>query len=140
MKVILNNVIGAGSEEAAIRDGYFVKKPGGRLEITQKALVAFEAAQIKLERLAGLIKTGLEVGASVEDGVVDAGIFEEGRKNPNWRNEFVALGGVAKDILDGTDKKFSRRIRVFDTGDKQNGTRLAPTDGQPLAPREEAKG
>jgi len=137
MKAILNNVLAGGNEAEALRDGWYVKRPNGRLVITQKALAAIKAAEAKLEKLASLVRSGLETGADVEAGDLDAGIFEEARKNPNWRAEFVALGGDPKKVLEVTDPKKSRRVRVFDPKDKKDkpkGARLAPTKGEPLAP------
>jgi hypothetical protein len=137
MKAILNNVLAGGNEVEAVRDGWYVKRPDGRLVITQKALAAFRAAEEKLEKLASLVKSGLETGADVEAGEFDAGIFEESRKNPNWRGEFITLGGDPAKVLEATAPKASRRVRVFTPavkGEKPKGERLAPTNGEPLAP------
>jgi hypothetical protein len=136
MKAIINNVIaGANDVDEALRDGYYTKRPDGRLEVQQTTLVAFLAAQAKLEKLASLIKTALEGGASVVAGDLSAGIFAEFAKKPNWRTEFVSLGGDPKAVNERTAKTESRRVRVYANADEPKGDRLAPTvDGSPVAP------
>ncbi len=146
-KAILNNVLVSGNEDEAIRDGWYVKKPDGRIEIQQNALKAFEAAAEKMERLAGILRDGLLKGASVELGGLDAGLFKE--KDYNFSREYLAAFaaklaalGVDVDALKAeaksvTGSKFSApRLRVFDVTDKDaapKGERLAPTpDGSPV--------
>ena len=140
-KAIMNNAIAGGNEEEAIRDGWYLKKPDGKFRVTQNALAAYRAASEKLERLHALAKDALEKGGDVEPGQFDAGIFEEFEKRPNWRAEFVALGGDPKAVNERTPKKPARRFRVYDpASEKPDGDRIAPTpDGQPL-PKKEEKG
>ena len=135
-KVIVNNVLTSENDvNEATRDGYYTHRPDGRLQIQQNLLVAYQAAVAKLERLHSLAKLALEGGASVEDGSLDAAILNEPAKKPNWRSEFVALGGDPKAVNDRTPKLDNHRFRIFDTGEKQKGTRLAPTpDGSPVLP------
>lgn len=134
-KVIVNNVIAGVNEAEAERDGYYAKRPDGRLVIQQTLLVAYLAAVEKLERLHSFAKDALEKGAAVEVGAVEAGIFSEPSKKPNWRGEFVALGGDPKAVNDRTPKTDAHRFRVFVAGEKQKGTLLAPNpDGSPVAP------
>ena len=142
-KVIVNNVLVSGNEvEAAVRDGWYIKRPDGRLEITQNALAAYRAAADKVERLHSLIKEGLYNGGAVEAGILDAGVFVEKRKTPAWRAEFVKLGGDPNEVLADTLPKPFKMVRVFDPNekaDKPKGDRIAPTvDGSPIA--EEPKG
>jgi hypothetical protein len=134
-KVIVNNVIEGVNDVEAHRDGYYAHRPDGRLEIQQTLLVAYLAAVEKLERLHSFAKDALEKGAAVEAGAVEAGIFNEPAKKPNWRAEFVKLGGDPKAVNDATPKQDNHRFRVFNAGEKQKGTLLAPNaDGAPVAP------
>lgn len=134
MKAIINNVLTSGNEVAADR-GYYAKRPNGRLVISQKALRAAERLRARYELVTSFISDGLKKGADVEPGEFDAGIFNEPAKKPNWREEFVKLGGDPKKVNDETPKQDNHRIRVFKAGEKQKGTRLAPTaNGEPVAP------
>ncbi len=154
-KAILNNVLTSGNEDEAVRDGYYVRKPDGRVQITQKALVAFNAAQDKMERLAGLLRDGLQnKSASVEVGGLDAGLFVE--PNYNYDREYlkafaakleeldVDVDALKKSVKDEAGKKKSNpRLRVWDTvNDKTpKGERTAPVDEaiKPVAPVREDK-
>lgn len=131
-KMILNNVLASGNEVEAIRDGYYVRRPDGRLEITQKALRAYEAAAAKVERMAGLVRSGLEQGGAVEAGGLDAGIFVNERRLPAWRAEFVKLGGDAKAVLAATPARPYNQLRIGDLSEAR-GERIAPSaDGSPV--------
>jgi hypothetical protein len=131
-KMILNNALASGNEVEAIRDGWYVKRPDGRLEITQKALKAYEAAAAKVEKLAGLVRSGLEQGGAVEAGGLDAGIFVNERRVPAWREEFVKLGGDAKAVLAATPARAYNQLRIGDLS-KVRGERIAPSaDGSPV--------
>lgn len=139
-KVILNNVLTSINDEEAFRDGYYAKRPDGRLEIQQTLLEAYAKAKAKLERLHSFAQDALEKGGTVAAGVLDAGIFNEPKKNPNWRAEFVALGGDPKAVNDKTPKYDNHRFRIFAAGEKQDGKRIAPTvDGSPVPPPVKAK-
>jgi hypothetical protein len=128
---IIRNHETNGNEKDAERDGYYIRKPGGRLLISQTLLSAFVEAQTKLEKTHSLIQSALEQGGDVEEGLLNAGIFEEFKKSPNWRAEFIALGGDPKAVNARTPKKASYKTRVYDRGDKPDGTRVAPTaDGK----------
>ena len=127
-KAILNNVFVSGNEEEAIRDGYYVRKPNGELQITQKALKAFAASVTKMEKLAGLVSDGLKnKSASVEEGDLDAGLYIETKKKVNWRAEFVVIGGDPKKVnADAPKVDSAPRLRIHETGEKQKGRKLAP--------------
>ena len=136
MKLVINNALVSGLEfEEVVRDGKLVKRPDGRYMITQKALESYlQHAEQATKRLA-LIKAALEQGADVENGVLDAGIFVEQSKDVNWRKEFVRVAGedAAKDVNANASKKDYPRLRVYAMGEKQKGTRVAPTpDGCPM--------
>jgi hypothetical protein len=134
-KVIVNNTLDTVNDVEAHRDGYYARRPDGRLLITQEALRAHAAAVAKLEKLHSFIKDALEKGGDVETGDFDAGIFNEPSKKPNWRGEFVKLGGDPKAVNDTTPKTDAHRLRIFVAGEKQKGERLAPSaDGAPVAP------
>lgn len=124
---IIRNHETNGNEKEAERDGYYIRKPGGRLLISQTLLCAFVEAQTKLEKAHSLIQSALEQGGDVEEGLLNAGIFEEFKKSPNWRKAFIDLGGDPKVINASTPKKASYKTRVYDRGDKPDGTRVAPT-------------
>lgn len=137
-KMILNNVETSGNEADAIRDGYYLMRPD-RLVITQKALAAYEAAIEKAERLAGLLRDALLKGAAVEEGAMDTGLFVEAEKKPNWRTEFIGLGGDPKAVLDRTEKIDSApRLRTYVSGSKlPSGRQVAPTaDGSEVPVKE----
>lgn len=130
--VVIRNHEQNGNEQEAFRDGYYARKPEGRLLITQACLAAFIAAQEKLERLHSFIQSALENGGDVEAGILKAGIFEEFKKNPNWRAEFIALGGDPKAVNAKTPKKASYKTRVYAGHDEPDGNPVAPTaDGKP---------
>lgn len=134
-KAIINHFLASGNEvEEAIRDGWYLKKPDGKLAITQKALAAYLAAQDKMEKLHSLIKLALEKDGAVLGGEFDAALFEEMRKSPNWREEFIRLGGDPKAVLDATPKKPYTMVRVFKAGEKQDGTRKTPEAITPEPP------
>lgn len=134
-KAILNNVLTSINDEEAFRDGYYAKRPDGRLEIQQTLLEAYAKAKAKLEKLHSFAQDALEKGGTVAAGALDAGIFNEPKKNPNWRQEFVKLGGNPKAVNDATPKQDNHRFRIYNSGEKQDGTRLAPTaDGSPVPP------
>lgn len=127
MKTVLNNVLPSGNEEEAHRDGYYMRRPNGRLVLTQKALAAFLRHKEQMERLASLVRDALEKGGAVEPGPVDAGLFEEKAKTPNWRGEFIKMGGNPEDVLAATEQKASVRVRVWGEEDeKPRGVRTAP--------------
>jgi hypothetical protein len=73
--VYLNNVNVSGNEEEAIRDGYYLRKPDGTLEITQKLPAAILRETANLERLSSMAKDALAKGATVELGPNDIGEF-----------------------------------------------------------------
>ena len=125
MRVILNNKLASENDEQdAIRDGWYFRKPDGKLRVTQAALTAYLAAQDKMERLASLLKSAfVEKGADVEEGAFDAAMFEELRKSPAWREAFVALGGNPDDVLAKTEQKPYTMLRVFPKDEKQKGKR-----------------
>ena len=132
-KVILNNILSGGNEEQAIRDGWYVKRPDGHLMLTQHALAAFASAQEKVERLASIIRDGLEKGGVIEPGSYDAGLYEELRKTPNWRQAFLDIGGKADEVLAHTEQKASVLLRIYPSGDKQRGRKVAPEEVEPAA-------
>lgn len=150
-KMILNNVLTSGNETEAFRDGYWAKRPDGRLEIQQTLLAAVETAKEKAEKLASFASDGLRKGASVEVGGLDAGLFIE--KDYNYSKEFLAafsekltaLGvdveAIKTSVKDTVGAKYSgQRFRIFDNGEKQKGERVAPSaDGSPV-PAPEKKG
>jgi len=126
-KAILNNVIQAGHEEEAVRDGWYVRHPD-RLVVTQKALAAFLRHRDQMERLASIIRDALNKGGDVEAGSLVGGLWEESSKAPNWRQEFIGLGGDAQGVLDRTQQKESVRLRVYDPAaeEKPRGHQVAP--------------
>ena len=139
-QVILNNVNGTPNDAEAFRDGYYAKRPDGRLEIQQTLLEAYIKAKAKLEKLHSFAQDALEKGGTVAAGILDAGIFNEPKKAPNWRAEFVKLGGDPKAVNDATPKNDNHRFRIFPNGEKQDGKRLVPTaDGSPVPPPVKAK-
>lgn len=125
MKVILSNDIISGNEEEAIRDGHYVRKPDGKLEITQKALKAYMAAIEKIERLSAIVKSALEQDATVEAGDFDAGVYTESAKSINWRAELVKAVSeeAAKKITAEAKKQDADRLRIHVTEEKQKGVR-----------------
>ena len=143
-KMILNNAIVSGNEVEAERDGWYAKRPDGRLEIQQTLLVAVEAAKAKAEKLAAFASDGLRKGASVAVGALDAGLFIE--KNYDYTREInaafaeklAALGvdveAVKASVKETVGAKFSgQRFRIFGADEKQKGDRVAPTvDGSPV--------
>lgn len=134
-QVILNNVNESVNDVEAFRDGYYAKRPNGRLMVTQTLLVAYLAAKAKLEKLHSFAQDAMEKGGDVEQGLLDAGIFNEPKKSPNWRQEFITIGGDPKAVNDRTPKQDNHRFRIFDAGEKTKGDRLAPTpNGEPVAP------
>lgn len=139
-QVILNNVNESVNDAEAKRDGYYAHRPDGRLEIQQTLLIAYLAAKAKLEKLHSFAQDALEKGGTIETGLLDAGIFNEPKKSPNWRQEFIAKGGDPKEVNDRTPKQDNHRFRIFTAGEKQDGTRLAPSaDGSPIPPPVKAK-
>lgn len=141
MKLIVNNALVSGLEfDEIVRDGKLIKRPDGRYMITQTALESYlRHAEEATKRLA-LIKAALEQGADIENGILDAGIFVESSKDINWRKEFIRVAGedAAKDVNANAGKKDYPRLRVFAIGEKQKGTRVAPTpDGCPLPSKED---
>lgn len=124
---IIRNHETNGNEKDAKRDGYYITAPGGRLRLSQTLLAGYLEAQIKFEKLHSLIQSGLEQGADVEDGLLNAGIFEEFEKRPNWRQEFIKLGGDPKVVNANTPKKASYKTRVYDRGEEPKGNHVAPT-------------
>lgn len=150
-KMILNNVLTSGNETEAFRDGYYAHRPDGRLEIQQTLLAAVEAAKDKAERLSSFASDGLRKGGSVEVGALDAGLFVE--RDYNYSREFLAafaekltamgvdVEALKTSVKDSVGAKHSgQRFRIFDTGEKTKGERLAPTvDGSPV-PAPEKKG
>ena len=154
-KAILNNVLSSGNEVEAVRDGWYVKKPEGQLQITQNTLRAFNAAQDKMEKLAGLVRDGLQKGASVEDGSLDAGLYVE--RDYNYASAFLAafeaklaslnvdVAALKAEVKDKVGAKYSNpRLRVFDPANKDEkpkGERqsypvaapvLAPVESKPV--------
>lgn len=109
-------------------------RPGGRLTLTQAALEAFQAATQEADRLAAMIRRMLLDGCAVEAGDLDAGLFVEQERKPNWRTEFVKLGGDPATVLAATPKTpTAPRLRVFEDNDLPKGERVAPTeDGTPV--------
>lgn len=141
MKLIVNNVLTSGLElDELIRDGKLIKRPDGRFMLTQTALESYLLHAEQTTKRLALIKAALEMGADVENGTLDAGIFVEQSKDVNWRKEFVRVAGedAAKDVNANAPKKDYPRLRVYAIGEKQKGTRVAPTpDGCPLPKKEE---
>jgi len=145
-KIILNNAIESVNDVEAFRDGYWAKRPDGRLQINQTLLTAVERKTDELEKLSSFAKDGLSKGASVEAGVLDAGLFVE--KDYNYSKEITAafaekltaLGidveAIKTSVKDTVGAKFSgQRFRVFSADEKQKGERVAPTaDGSPVPP------
>lgn len=78
-------------------------------------------------------------GGDVEIGVLDSGVFIESATKPNWRAEFIALGGDPKTVLERTLKKEYYRTRVFLSVRPPKGKRVAPTMGEPLEVKKEDK-
>ncbi len=117
-------------------------RPGGRLTLTQAALEAFEAATQEADRLAAMIRRMLLDGCDVEAGDLDAGLFVEQERKPNWRSEFVKVGGDPATVLAATPKTpTAPRLRVFEDGDLPKGERVAPTaDGVPVVDVKSAGG
>jgi hypothetical protein len=95
--------------------------PGGRLVLTQAILRQHLAAKARTVRLMSLIDAALRRGARVQEGALDAAIFEESDRRPNWREEFVALGGDPKAVLDRTEPQSAKRPRVWHVEDKKPG-------------------
>jgi hypothetical protein len=130
MKLVINNALLSGMEfEELVRDGKLLKRPDGRLMITQNTMESYlQHAEQATKRLA-LIKAALEQGADVENGPLDAGIFVESAKDVNWRKEFVRVASedAAKEVNATASKKDYPRLRIFAVGEKQKGSRVAPT-------------
>jgi hypothetical protein len=141
MQAILNNVNGSANDvEAAVRDGYYLRKPDGNFEVTQTALEAYKAACAKLERLASLMAEALKAGGTVESGDLDAGLFVE-KRGRQFNDKVILKDVIGEEQYDAlyaaADFKFSNPgLRVFNPAikeEKPKGERVAPTaDGQPL--------
>jgi hypothetical protein len=142
MKLIVNNALVSGLEfDEIVRDGKLIKRPDGRYMITQTALESYLRHAEEATKRLSLIKAALEQGADVENGVLDAGIFVEQAKDVNWHKEFMRVAGedAAKDINANAGKKAYPRLRVYAIGEKQKGTRVAPTpDGCALPDKKDA--
>ena len=101
--------------------------------ITQRALKIYVELQKRLDLISKELDYALYCGADVEMGILDAGVFVESARKPNWRTEFVDLGGDPKTILDKTPWKEYCRTRVFLSIKPPKGRRVAPTPlGEPL--------
>ena len=117
-----------GTRQVARWDGKLIRRLNGRLLITQRLLWQHQHAKARLERLHALVASALAKGASVEVKSLDAGLFTEMSRDPNWREEFVRLGGDPKAVLKRTPQEESRpRLRIWVVGGKRPGGRqVAP--------------
>lgn len=124
---VMNHSLVSGNEVVHAWDGRRVRRVDGRLLVTQRILREYRRSAARTERLHSMIEAAFNAGASVQPGLIDAGIFLEMRKNPKWRDEFVALGGNPEDVLARTEAAPSYCVRVFLPGRKPRGDRVAPT-------------
>jgi hypothetical protein len=124
---IVNHVLEGGQEVRSAWDGKRVRRQDGRLVIMQRILREYRRSAGRTERLHSMIEKALDGGASVEKGLLDAGIYLEMRKSPKWRDEFVAIGGDPEAVLERTEQAPAYCVRVFLPGKKPRGDRVAPT-------------
>lgn len=92
-----------GVRPRQVWDGHLVRRVDGRLVLTQAILRQHLLAKARAVRLMALIDAALRRGATVQEGALDAALFEEMERSPNWRAEFVALGGDPKAVLERTE-------------------------------------
>lgn len=123
---VMNHVLETGHEVVARWDGRWIVKRDGKLTITQRTLRAYVRAKARIERVHALLQSAFEKGAAVEAGILDAGLYAEDRKTPNWREAFVRLGGDPEVELKRTKAKTSISMRVHRDGEKPRGEKIAP--------------
>lgn len=104
----------------------------GRHLITQEALRRYQDKVAELCHLHTVLEQTLAAdGVDIEPGLLDAGIFAEEDKSPNWRGELVKRLGqdVVKEILDATAPKTYHRMRIFPSDHApEKGIRIAPLE------------
>jgi hypothetical protein len=122
----MNHVLESWNEVEAKWDGRLIRRQEGELLITQRVLRAYRRSIGRTERLHSLIQSALTKDAAVEEGAVDAALFVETGRRPNWRELYVKLGGDAEKAVAKTPEKESEpHVRVFLRGaPKPKGRRI----------------
>jgi len=108
-----------GLRVGPVWDGHLVRREGGKLLLTQAVLRQHLMAKARAARLMTLIEAALKRGAKIQEGALDAALFEESERRPNWREEFIALGGDPEKVLAKTEAKISKRPRVWHVEDRR---------------------